>query len=427
MTVAPNAKLRFHQGTIFTDQSRFSVTVCGRRFGKTTTLLYKLFQKSCEQRGLYGYFAPTYKQAKLIAWKILKTIIPQNYMFGKPNESELYVRLRNGSEIRLFGMQDAENIFGIKLHGGICDEYDQMDKEKVKNVLRPAVSDTLGFIWYCGTPDATRGQIKELYETVRHEKKEGKRKSWNTFRYTSLQGGYIPASEIDEAREELDERTFRQNYEATFETAQGKVYYAFDFDEHVDGRIKYNPVLPIRMYWDFNVDPFVVGLAHSFDRVSETKKTYQDIHCFDEFTIRNFNTPAMCKEIYKKYGTHVNGIYIYGDASSRNRHTSSSVSDYTIIKDYFSKLPHVQLRFKEANPLVKDRTNSVNSKLRTIDGKIHTYIHPKCRSLIKDLMDVGYKEGTTEIDKTNIELTHASDGFGYYVEYEMPVMKGFIN
>lgn len=421
------AELKPNQGSIFTDDSRFLVVVCGRRFGKTTTLLIKLFKLACQRPGMYAYTAPTYKQAKLIAWKIIKAIIPRHYMHGKPNESELKVTLKNGSEIRLFGMQDGENVYGAKLYGVICDEYDQMDKELIKNVLRPAVSDTMGPIWYCGTPDATRGQIKDLYEETNRDKKAGNKTDWNTFHYTSLDGGYIPPEEIENAREELDERTFRQNYEATFETSEGKIYYAFNFDDHVHVKAKYNPVLPIRMYWDFNVDPFVVGLAHTFSRKdSSTNKMVQDIYAFDEFTIRNSNTPEMCREILNRYKKHVNGIYIYGDASSKSRHTSSSLSDYEIIKDHFSVLPNVELRFKEANPAVKDRTNAVNSKLKTVSGKTHVIINPKCKSLIKDFLNVTRKQGSNEIDKSNIELTHASDGFGYFVEYEMPVTKGFI-
>lgn len=419
------AKLRENQFNIFSDTSRFAVIVCGRRFGKTTTLLIKLFQKACKRPGLYGYFAPTRKQAKLISWRILKAIIPRHYMHGKPNESELCITLKNGSEIRLFGMREAEGNLGIKLYGGICDEYDQMDGQKVKDVLRPAVSDTLGFIWYCGTPDSTRGQIKNLFEETKREKKAGKKPDWSTFHYTSLEGGYIPASEIANAKEELDERTYRQNYEATFETSEGKIYYGFNFDDHVDDKAQYNPSLPIRMYWDFNVDPFIVGLAHTFDKKVEGR-TETDIYCFDEFKIRNSNTPEMCREILKKYKKHVNGIYIYGDASSKSRHTNSSLSDYEIIKDHFSVLPKTQLRFKDANPAVKDRTNAVNSKLKTVSGKSHVWINPKCKALIKDLLDVTRKPGTSEIDKTNPELTHASDGFGYFIEYEFPVMKGFL-
>lgn len=55
--------------------------------------------------------------------------------------------------------------------------------------------------------------------------REPDHKSWI---YTSLQGGNIPESEIDVARRKMDPKTFRQEYEASFETYQGVIYYCFE-------------------------------------------------------------------------------------------------------------------------------------------------------------------------------------------------------
>ena len=67
-------QMKANQFDVFMDEHRFIVLVAGRRWAKTTTLLTKLMTKSFERRGLYGYFAPTYKQAKLIAWLILQKL-----------------------------------------------------------------------------------------------------------------------------------------------------------------------------------------------------------------------------------------------------------------------------------------------------------------------------------------------------------------
>ena len=50
-------------------------------------------------------------------------------------------------------------------------------------------------------------------------------------------------------------------------------------------------------------------------------------------------------------------------------------------------------------------------------------IDPRCKTLIRDLEQVVNKEGTRDIDKSNPELTHMSDGFGYAVDYEYPIRK----
>lgn len=422
----PIVDLKPNQGDIYLDESRFLVVVCGRRFGKTTTLILKLVKYACKRGpGLYGYFAPTYKQAKLIAWRILKQVVPPHYRVGRPNESELSITLRNGAVIRLFGMDNAENLYGIKLMAGICDEYDQMDPQAVKDVLRPAVSDTVGPLWYCGTPDATRGNIKALFHQVKADKKEGKRSNWNFYHFRSIDGGYIPQEEIDEAKQELDERTYRQQYEATFESAEGKVYYAYDFDTHAQMSAEYTPGLPVRMFWDFNVDPFCVGFA----QVHHQKSGPPKVKVFDELVIRNSNTPEMCREFIKKpwVARHQSGLWVYGDAMGKSRSTKASVSDYQIIQDMLSpRFRDFQLRVKDANPEVKDRTAAVNSMLKSYDGTVRTEIHPRCKWLHQDLMDVTRKPGTNDIDKRNPDRTHSSDGLGYFVEYEFPVVKGYL-
>lgn len=427
---SPIVDLKANQGDIYLDESRFLVVVCGRRFGKTTTLLLKLLKLACKRRGMYGYFAPTYKQAKLIAWKILKAIVPQHYRLGKPNESELFITLRNGSEIRLFGMDNAENLYGMKLYGGICDEYDQMDPQEVKDVIRPAVSDTLGPLWYCGTPDASRGNIKALFNEVRADKRQGKRPNWNHYHFRSIDGGYIPPEEIEEAKTELDERTYRQQYEATFETQDGKVYYAYDFDTHAQASAEYSPGLPVRMFWDFNVDPFCVGFAQAHPVLDDRRQLkHYKVKVFDELVIRNSNTPEMCREFLKKpwLKNHSSGLYVYGDAAGNSRSTKASFSDYQIIQDALRpKFKDFQVRVKEANPEVKDRTAAVNSMLKAFDGTVKMEIHPRCKWLHQDLMDVARKPGTNDIDKKNPDRTHSSDGLGYFVEYEYPVVKGYL-
>jgi hypothetical protein len=116
-------ELKENQFEVFNDEHRFIVLVAGRRWAKTTTLLTKLVVKAFEKRGLYGYFAPTYRQAKMIAWDILKGISPRQYVL-KINESELCITFRNLSKIRLFGLDKPEGILGIKLAGALIDEYD---------------------------------------------------------------------------------------------------------------------------------------------------------------------------------------------------------------------------------------------------------------------------------------------------------------
>lgn len=436
-------RLKRNQGKVFLDPARFLVLVCGRRWAKTTTSLVKLFHWAYhagkrEHGGVWGYFAPTYKQAKLIAWDILKSVVTPPYRAGRPNESELSVTLKNGQVIRLFGVDKAEHLFGVKLLGGVGDEFDQWKPKVYGSVIRPALSDTRGPFWFVGNPDATKRRLKDLYDECGLRLKREPGAPWSRYHFKSIEGGYIPDEEIAQAKLELDERTYMEQYEASFLDLLGQVYYGFNDDRNVCLKdpfgklVEYNPRLPLRLAWDFNVSPFCVSASHFIDRVDDTvigrPVNYTDIHVIDEFRIRNSNTVEMSHFILNKFRNHKAGIVVYGDAAGKSRHTVSSFSDYQIIMDIFKNMPGFQIKVKEANPAVKDRVNAVNSKLKSYSGKPHVFLQPKLKWLAKDFMNVIYKEGTVEIDKTtDLELTHFSDGFGYMCEYEFPVIRGYLS
>lgn len=415
--------LKKNQSTVYEDLHRFIVLIAGRRWAKTTTLLVKLRdQGAFENPGLYGYFAPTYRQAKLIAWDVLKSISPRIYVSGKPNESELSISYINGAKIRLFGLDNPEGILGVKLAGAVIDEYDNVKNGVFESVIRPALSDSMGFCWFAGTPDSRSKRLKDLFQDI----KINKREDWSAYHFRSIDGGYIPAEEIENARRDLDPRTFREQYEATFEDQMGQVYYAFSFDDNVSSSVEYNPNLPLSVFWDFNVDPLCVGFGHRHEgRDDFRNKTYR-LDVFGELILRNSNTPEMCRAIIERFKNHKAGIVHYGDATSKSRNTASCLSDYQIIFDHFKNFPNVSLKFKDSNPHVKDRVNAVNSMLLSADGKRRLKIHPSCKKLIKDLLDVSYKEGTNEMDKSNIELTHISDGLGYWIDYDFPVTRNYV-
>jgi hypothetical protein len=372
--------------------------------------------------GLYGFFLPTYRQAKLIAWDILKCISPRKYLSKRPNESELCVTYRNGSKIRLFGLDKPERILGVKLAGAVIDEYDHVKTNAYDAVIRPALSDSKGFCWFSGSPDCRQKRLKSLCEDVKLKNLQ----DWSIYKFSSADGGYIDKEEIETARKELDPRTFREQYEATFEDTLGRVYYAFSFDENVSEKAIYNPNIPLRIFWDFNVDPLCVGFAHVYTELDEFRKQVYRIHVFDEIVLSNSNTPEMCRVISEKYGKHKSGMIHYGDATSKARNTASSLSDYQIIYDFFRNQNGISMRFKDSNPAVKDRINAVNSIFLSTDGKRRAIINPKCRNYIKDFLDVSYKDNTCEIDKSNPAQTHASDSFGYFIDYDFPVIRSYI-
>jgi len=129
------------QDEIFGNPARFKVVVAGRRFGKTVLALCTLLHSSWEKAGsINWYTAPTYRQAKQIAWTMLKSFTDASWIASR-NETDLSLTLINGSIISLRGADNYDSLRGVGLDALVLDEYADMAAEVWTEVLRPALSD----------------------------------------------------------------------------------------------------------------------------------------------------------------------------------------------------------------------------------------------------------------------------------------------
>src|SRR3990167_2029950 len=144
-----------NQEQIIEDPARFKVIVCGRRFGKSTLAIYKILEDALmTKNGLFFYIAPTYRQAKMIAWQMLQEALhtlPKE-LVKKTNESELSAIVGNNSQIFLKGADDPNALRGVGLNGVILDEFADMKAIAFDEVIRPALTDKKGWCWFIGTP-----------------------------------------------------------------------------------------------------------------------------------------------------------------------------------------------------------------------------------------------------------------------------------
>ena len=141
----------------------------------------------------------------------------------------------------------------------------------------------------------------------------------------------------------------------------------------------------------------------------------------DEIVLDSSSTPEVCAEFFDRYGEHVGGVQVYGDASGRSGNTSSGTSDYQFIREFFTRNRRLNggLSVGSANPRVRDRVNAVNAYLRNAKGDRRLLIDGRCRELIQDLEQVCYKPGSTQLDKDgDPRRTHLSDALGYLLWQE---------
>ncbi len=385
------------------ESKRFKVVPAGRRAGKSEIAKRRLVSMLPVikewQDARYFAAAPTNAQAKRVFWKDLKALTPKNWV-KRIYETDLCISTIFGSELWVVGMDKPQRIEGVAWDGGVLDEYANMKETAWSENVRPALSDRRGWCWFIGVPEGFN-HYKDLADYAA----SGIDEDWGL--YTWRSADILDADEIDAARRHLDPRTFRQEYEASFEGASGRVYYAYDQKLHSDAAIELDGTLPIIVCCDFNVDPCLWILCQSKGRTVEV---------FDEIALGPTGTVAMARELESRYGGHAAGFVIYGDAAGRARSTTGK-SDYAILSEFGFR----DQRVRGSNPRVKDRVNAVNSMLCSSSGEVRLTHHPRCRYLKRDFETVSWSAAGAEIDKRSRDRTHATDALGYYVASEFPL------
>lgn len=390
-------KLTKPQDDIFFCETRFRAVVAGRRFGKTYLSTHELIRAALKAKNQNcWYVAPTYKAAKEIAWDMLIDALPEGYI-TKKNESALSLILRNGSTISLKGAEKPDNLRGRALDFAVLDEFADMRPEAWYEVLRPSLSDRKGQSLFIGTPKG-RNHFYDIW-TRGTDGEEG----WQSFQYTTIEGGNVEEDEIEAARNDLDERTFQQEYEARFVNYQGIIYYAFSREESVERGVV-GDELHIGM--DFNLDPMSAAVCVREGDI---------IRVVDEIIIYGSNTDEMADEIRQRYGGR--RITIYPDPASRQRKTSAGGrTDLSILQN-----AGFAVKVRNSHPAIRDRINSVNSRLCSSTGERKLFVDPKCKQVIAGLERQTYKEGTSQPNKDGYD--HMNDALGYLVEYLYPIRK----
>ena len=393
-------KLTKPQYEVSTCNKRFRVLISGRRFGKTYLCITEMMKYASKPNQKIWYVAPTFKMAKEIAWASLKDMLNSFNWIEDINETTMSIRVRkSNSVISLKGADNYDALRGSGLNFLILDEFADIDKKAWFEVLRASVADTMGDVMMCGTPKGYGNWSYEMYLKGKQDD------NWGSYQYTTIQGGMVSKSEIEQAKLDIDIRTFRQEFEGTFENYAGSVYYNFHPVESViDRKIDWEKPLHIGM--DFNVDP----MSACVTQIEKDK-----IYAVDEIIIYSSNTDEMCQEIRDRYGSKAQ-IFIYPDPASRQRKTSAGGrTDLSILQNAGFKV-----KVKHKHPSIRDRVNAVNAKLKDSKGTRHIFVSKSCKTMIKGLQRQIYKENTNIPDKEQ-GFDHMNDALGYLIDYIKPL------
>lgn len=428
-------KLRYHpeQARLWQSPARFKTVPAGRRSGKTELGKRKTVRiamnpgASVYDDPHYFLAAPTRQQAKDIFWDDLKALVPKGLLLCAPSETELKIRLITGSAICVVGLDKPERIEGRPWDGGVITEIANIKKDAWPLHIRPALSDRQGWCWLEGVPEG-RGLYYDLDKAAKAEAlralQEGRLAEWDSFHWISAD--ILPVHEIEAAKRDLDELSYLQEYEASFVNFQGQAYYPFDDKKHCK-TLKYDSIQPLIIGLDFNVAPGVAVICQEQQLPSGEWGT----GIIGEVYIpQNSNTPAVCRKIAQDWGKHQGRVFVYGDSTGGSRKTSATEgNDWDLVRDELRPVFRDRLIIKrKANPSERSRINAMNTRLLSQSGAIKMQIDPtKAPHTVKDFEGVRLLEGGSgEIDKgpkSDSNLTHLTDGLGYYIVYEFPTTK----
>ena len=297
--------------------------------------------------------------------------------------------------------ESAERWKGLNLAAGGIDEADQLKDDKAWKILLSRLRDGNTLTAFgSGTPEG----FKFVYKYWGDNPKDG----YKLIRGKTEDNTMLPEEFINSLKDNYDENLLKAYLNGEFvNLQQGATYYQFTRENNVK-EVKYNPNLPIKISMDFNVSPMAASVFQTYQQSPK-------VRVFDEVELHHGGgeeilTERMVQEIKAKYP---NREYVAYPDPANQRHTSALHTDHDILRQGGFKV-----KVKPKAPRVVDSVNAVN-KLCEKD----LIIDPRCKGLITDLEQTVNKEGTREIDKSNKDRTHFSDGLRYAIDFEYPIIK----
>jgi hypothetical protein len=386
------------QQLVLNQARRFNTLKCGRRWGKTKLSEELLLSPDDQSNGALNgfpvaYCAPTYKMLMEV-WRALNDIVYD--IIESKSETEKRIELFGGGVIDFWSLEDPNSIRGRKYKRVVIDEAEVARnlEDAWERVIRPTLADMKGDCWFLSTPRFGSTYFKRLAKMEDVD--------WQSWTFTTYDNPFIDPTEIDAARNQLDESTFRCEFLAEDVTlAVNKFIYNFDRKKHISPGLKLIPNLPVILSFDFNTEPItcLVGQCDGLDKV----------RVLDEYRLMNSDIEELCGRILADYPDKM--LLVTGDASGQNRTAlKRDLNYYKIIKQVL-RLGMGQFKLPAANPPIKNTRVLCNSLL----GRHTDYLFSdRVPYLVMDIEECEVDE-TGAIDKgKDKHQSHLLDCWRYF-------------
>lgn len=346
-----------------------AILVWARRNGKDKTCWNYLIMQAAQKVGVYNYYAPSYKQGKKIIWENIdkngfKTLnhIPKDLIFGKPNDTELKVRLRNGSIIQIIGTDNPDALVGSNPAGCVFTEA-SLQKPEVWDLVRPILAENGGWAIFNGTPRGANW-FKDLYDmAVRNE-------SWFAQLLTAEDTGFPSKEDIQAERDAgMSEDMIQQEFYCSWTLGVEGAYYAKLLyearEEDRIGSVPYDRSKKVYTAWD-------IGYGDS-TAICFYQVVGNEIHVIDYYENHGEGLPHYAEVLFRK-------PYLYADHFAPHDIESHAFSSGLSAKEVgaglginFITLPTLKLKIEDGIEAV-----------RSIFPRLY-FDEIKCKQLIKCL------------------------------------------
>jgi hypothetical protein len=285
-----------------------AVCVWHRRSGKDKSGLNILVPKMVERVGVYYYFFPTFAEGKRILWDGIDRDgmryldhFPRNLIDGRPNETEMKIKLKNGSLFQIIGTDRYDRVRGTNPVGTIWSEY-SFQNPLVWDIVRPILRENKGWALFLYTPNG-KNHGYDLFEmALRND-------NWFCEKLTILDtkkpdgSPVITTEDVEEdIREGMDKDRAEQEYYCSFEGSVQGSYYSQQLKEAEERIVNVPWISQIKVdtWWDLGIgDSTAIWFVQVIDK---------EIHLIDYYETQGEGLEHYAKILQDKkyiYDRHI--------------------------------------------------------------------------------------------------------------------------
>ena len=358
------------QNLVAADTHRFRVCCNGRRWGKTTLAIEEIKGKALYHSKRIVYIAPTYQQARDIAWDVLKKELSPIILNINESRLELKVQTKDGKESIIFlrGWESIETLRGQQFDFMVIDEIASMRNfwSSWYEVLRATLTDNEGEVLFISTPKG----FNHFYDLFN---KEAEDKDYKSFHFTSYENAFprcgcaepkpkcihLPPDELEKAKSEMPGDAFAQEYMADFRKTEGLVYKEFDRERHTTTEE------PIK------VVEYIAGVDFGFNHpaaIVHIKRDYDNVYWITNEWVRTKRTEIQIAE----YAVSCKFNRIYPDPE--NPSAIQVMNDHSLpVMEVLKGKGSVQSGINKVRELFKQNRIIINKKCKNLILELETY------------------------------------------------------